>query len=61
MVGKDRVDEIIVYNLLGQKVFSAKDELLPFVLNMTYGDNSVYLIQVRTRNEQLTEKLIISK
>ncbi|MBI4931607.1 MAG: T9SS type A sorting domain-containing protein [Bacteroidetes bacterium] len=60
VVGKGKAD-INVYTLLGQKVFSIKDESLPFVVDLTVNSTGTYLIQVVISEKVINQKLIIQK
>ncbi|TAL59462.1 MAG: T9SS type A sorting domain-containing protein [Bacteroidetes bacterium] len=53
--------EITVYGLLGQKIYSAKNESLPFVIDLTAHSAGIYLIQVNTAGKATNQKLIFQK
>ncbi|TAL60358.1 MAG: T9SS type A sorting domain-containing protein [Bacteroidetes bacterium] len=61
VVGKEIAEEITVYNLLGEKSYSAKNESLPFVIDLTAQSAGVYIIRVNTAGEVMNQKLIIQK
>lgn len=59
VLGKGKADEIAVYDLLGQKVFEAKNELLPYVINMEAAGNAIFLVSI-TADKKTSNKKIIS-
>ncbi|TAL59336.1 MAG: T9SS type A sorting domain-containing protein [Bacteroidetes bacterium] len=61
VVGKEIAEEITVYNLLGEKVYSTKNELLPFIIDLTAQSTGVYIIRVKAAGKAMNQKLIISR
>lgn len=63
IAGKEKADEISVYNLLGQKVYSREEGnlSLPFVIDFTSHSAGVYMIQVKAAEKIINKKLIISR
>ncbi|TAL63049.1 MAG: T9SS type A sorting domain-containing protein [Bacteroidetes bacterium] len=61
VVGKGKADELFIYNLLGEKVFSVRNQSFPFVVNISANNSGIYLIHVKEKGKEMNQKIIISK
>lgn len=57
VIGNGKAD-ITAYTLLGQEVFLAKNQTLPFVVDLSAGSESVYLLQINIVKKIFNKKII---
>ena len=55
----EEIQSVAVFNLLGKRVLHQKNKIFNTVLNTSSLSKGIYLIKLKTKNQQFTEKIII--